>query len=69
MIQKVKGTQDFIDLTLFNFIRNQTEKHLSEYNFTQIATPIIEHTELFLRSLGQHIDVVSKEMFIIQPKT
>ncbi|MDR3646809.1 MAG: histidine--tRNA ligase [Candidatus Babeliales bacterium] len=69
MIQKVKGTQDFIDLTLFNFIRNQTEKHLAEYNYTQIATPIIEHTELFLRSLGQHTDVVSKEMFIIQPKT
>jgi len=65
MINKVKGTQDFIDLTLFNFIVDQTKKHLEEYNFKQVSTPIIEHTELFKRSLGLHTDVVSKEMFLI----
>ena len=68
MIQKVKGTQDFIDLTLFNFIVSQTKKHLEEYNFTEIKTPIIENTELFKRSLGQETDVVNKEMFIIKTR-
>lgn len=68
MIQKVKGTQDFIDLTLFNFVINQTKKHLEEYNFTQIETPIIEYTKLFQRALGEFTDVVSKEMFIIDKK-
>lgn len=68
MIQKVKGTQDFIDLTLFNFIVSQTKKHLQDYNFTEIKTPILEHTELFKRSLGQQTDVVNKEMFLIQTR-
>lgn len=69
MITKVKGTQDFIDLTLFNFIIAQAGKHLNEYNFQQISTPILEHTELFKRSLGLHTDVVSKEMFIIESRS
>ena len=65
MITKVKGTQDFVDLTLFNFIVNQTKKHIAQYNFYEIKIPTLEHTELFQRSLGQHTDVVSKEMFKI----
>ncbi len=68
MITKVKGTQDFIDTSLLNFITTQSIKHLKEYNFNQIETPIIEHTELFKRSLGLHTDVVSKEMFLISSK-
>jgi len=68
MINKVKGTQDFIDTSLLNFVIEQTKKHLNEYNFSEIYLPIIEHTELFQRSLGTETDVVSKEMFIIEPK-
>src|SRR5436190_18846491 len=68
MIPRVKGTQDFIDLTLFDFIIAAIKKHLSYYHFTEIQTPIIEHFDLFQRSLGQHTDVVSKEMFIIESR-
>ena len=66
MIPRVKGTQDFIDCRLFNFIVDQFAQHVALYHFQQVATPILEHVELFKRSLGQHTDVVSKEMFIIQ---
>ncbi len=66
MIKRVKGTQDFLDLTLFNFIIEKISHHLALYRFSQIATPIIEHTELFTRSLGTATDVVSKEMFLIE---
>lgn len=65
MIGRVKGTQDFLDLTLFNFIIETTKKHLAIYSFTQVETPILELTELFKRSLGQNTDVVSKEMFLV----
>lgn len=68
MIQRVKGTQDFIDLTLFNFIFKQSKKHLLEYNFSEIIVPVLENIELFKRTLGLHTDVVNKEMFIVQPK-
>lgn len=65
MFSKVKGTQDFLDLTLYNFIIDTLKKHLTVYHFNQIATPILEHTDLFTRSLGVQTDVVNKEMFII----
>ncbi len=64
-ISRVKGTQDFIDLTLFNFIIHTFETHADLYHFSRIETPILEKVDLFKRSLGLHTDVVSKEMFII----
>lgn len=66
MISRVKGTQDFLDLSLFNTIIDQLKKHAVTYGFAEIATPIVEHTELFKRSLGLHTDVVNKEMFLVQ---
>jgi histidyl-tRNA synthetase len=66
MIQRIKGTQDWLDLTLFNFFIARIAKHLACYNFTQIRTPILEPIELFKRSLGQATDVVSKEMFLVK---
>lgn len=66
MIQRIKGTQDWLDLALFNFAINQIKKQLQTYNFTQIKTAILEPIELFNRSLGVSTDVVSKEMFVIK---
>ncbi len=68
MISRVKGTQDLLDLTLFNFAIDQTRKHLESYNFIEIATPILEPTELFKRSLGLQTDVVSKQMYTLGEK-
>jgi len=68
MFKRIKGTQDFLDLTLFNFIIEQAKKHFSEYNFTEIATPVIEPTDLYHRSTGQESEVVTKQMFRIAVK-
>ena len=68
MIPRVKGTQDFIDCTLFNFFIDTVKKHLTTYHFAEIQTPILESVDLFCRSLGLYTDVVSKEMFIIEPR-
>ena len=65
MIRRIKGTQDILDTRLFDFIINTIATHAQTYNFQKIITPIIEPIELFKRSLGQHTDVVSKEMFLI----
>src|SRR3990167_5936931 len=66
MISKVKGTQDFTDLKLYNFTINKIFSWLKDHNYQQISTPILEHLELFKRSLGTGTDVVNKEMFLIQ---
>ena len=61
MITKVKGTQDFLDLTLYNFILDRVRRHMKTYSFTQISTPILESTDLFKRSLGMQTDVAAYE--------
>jgi histidyl-tRNA synthetase len=33
------------------------------HGYAEIRTPIFEHTELFVRGVGQHTDIVSKEMY------
>ena len=66
MFSRVKGTRDLIDLTLFNYIVNQAKSQLKSYNFIEIKTPILEHVDLFKRSLGLHTDVVTKEMFTLE---
>ncbi len=65
MITRVRGTEDHLDLTLYNFIVSTTQEHFGRHNFNQISTPILEHTQLFVHSLGTSTDVVSKEMYII----
>ncbi|MBN1549320.1 histidine--tRNA ligase [Candidatus Babeliales bacterium] len=69
MIRRVKGTQDFLDLTLFNFFIAQSKEHLAQYHFNEIATPIIEPTELFKRSLGLETDIVTKEMYTLNTES
>lgn len=66
MIQPIKGTHDYLNTRLFNFIVTATSKWLERYNFSHIMTPILEPTELFKRSLGLQTDVVSKEMYTLQ---
>jgi histidyl-tRNA synthetase len=34
-----------------------------QYGYRQIRTPVMEQTDLFLRSIGEGTDIVSKEMF------
>jgi histidyl-tRNA synthetase len=68
MIGKVKGTQDFLELSLYNEIVRRFRVHVAEYRFTQIQTPLLEQVSLFAKTLGEYTDVISKEMFVIQQK-
>lgn len=39
-----------------------------EYNFKEIRTPIFEHTELFIRGVGDTTDIVEKEMYTFKDR-
>src|SRR5690349_7650456 len=65
MIHRVRGTEDFLDLHLHNFVLEVMKNHFEQYAFHEIQTPILEHTSLFVRSLGTDTDVVSKEMYTL----
>jgi histidyl-tRNA synthetase len=64
MINKIRGTQDFLDTTSFKYLIKTIEEHLKLYNYRFIMTPILESIDLFQRSLGTSTDVVSKEMYL-----
>lgn len=66
MISSVRGTEDVLDLTLTTFILNHASTYFEQNNFSQISTPILEHSKLFFHSLGQQTDVVSKEMYVFE---
>jgi len=66
MISRVRGTEDLLDLKLHNFILCAMMQHLACYNFREIQTPVLEHTNLFLHSLGEATDVVTKEMYTFE---
>ena len=61
----VKGTHDIfgLDMDKYNFIIDKFCKISAKFNFQSIQTPIIEHQELFSRSVGEDTDIVSKEMY------
>ncbi len=64
-ILPVKGTHDIFGLEMdkYNFIMDKFYKISAKFNFQSIQTPIIEHQELFSRSVGEDTDIVSKEMY------
>ena len=69
-IQLVKGTHDIYgeEIKKFNFIIKKFYSVTSKFNFQQVQTPIIEHQDLFTRSVGEHTDIVSKEMYSFTDK-
>lgn len=66
MITRVRGTDDVLDLKLYNYMLSSIKHHLHVHNFAEINTPILEHTELFARAVGADTDIVSKEMYTLQ---
>lgn len=63
--QRPKGTHDIVppQSKIFKAIEQKFETIVNFYGYQYIETPIIEHTELFLRSVGESSDIASKEMY------
>ena len=68
--QKVKGTQDFIglDARKMRYIQDVMANVATKYGFEEIVTPIMENTEVFVKSVGETTDVVTKEMYTFLDK-
>lgn len=47
----------------WNRLRRVASEILFDYCFGEISTPLLEPTTLFRRTIGEHTDIVSKEMF------
>jgi histidyl-tRNA synthetase len=60
-----KGTRDILPPESYKkyWIEETFRKTVSKYGFVEITTPVFEHTELFLRSIGESTDIVTKQMY------
>ena len=60
-----RGTKDILPnkAPQWVYIENIIRQLCSEYGYGEIRTPVFEHTELFLRGIGETTDVVEKEMY------
>ncbi len=69
-IQKPKGTADVIPSESYkwNYIENTLRDIAKRFGYKEIRVPTFEHTELFLRGIGDTTDVVQKEMYTFEDK-
>lgn len=73
MAQKVsgpRGTQDVSPYESYKwlFLEKKLREVVDQYGFKEIRTPTFEHTELFLRGVGDTTDIVNKEMYTFEDK-
>lgn len=63
--QLPRGTKDWFgqEMVIRTRLEEIMRKLSVEFNIKEISTPIFEHTDLFLRSVGETTDVVKKEMY------
>ncbi|MBR6007117.1 MAG: histidine--tRNA ligase, partial [Clostridia bacterium] len=69
-IQAPKGTKDVLpqDSYKWQFVEGKIRELCRLYGISEIRTPVIEHTELFLRGVGDTTDIVQKEMYTFKDK-
>lgn len=65
-----RGTQDILpeQAAKWQYIEQIARELCRRYNYQEIRTPIFEHTELFLRGVGDTTDIVQKEMYTFEDR-
>ena len=65
-----KGTNDFVpgESEKWQYIEQLCRQVCAEYGYKEIRLPIFEHTEVYLRSVGETSDIVEKEMYSFEDK-
>ena len=64
-IQSIKGFYDILPeaTPLWQKLEDTASSILASYGYNNIRMPIVETTDLFVRSVGEHTDIVEKEMY------
>ncbi|MEE8254389.1 MAG: ATP phosphoribosyltransferase regulatory subunit, partial [Nitrosomonadaceae bacterium] len=64
-IQAVRGMNDVLpdQEHIWEFFEQTVREWMVAYGYRNIRMPIVEHTDLFVRSIGAVTDIVEKEMY------
>jgi histidyl-tRNA synthetase len=68
--RRLKGTRDLMleEIERWRWCEARWAEVLARYGYGEIRTPVIEPTDLFLRSVGEGTDIVDKEMYTFETK-
>ncbi len=64
-LQSIRGMNDMLpaDADTWRHFEDIVREWLDGYGYREIRTPILEHTALFKRAIGEVTDIVEKEMY------
>ena len=67
-LRSIRGIHDGLpeDVVKWQKVENAARRIFSRYTFSEVRLPILESTELFVRSIGEETDIVSKEMYAFE---
>ncbi|MBI5144481.1 MAG: histidine--tRNA ligase [Candidatus Omnitrophica bacterium] len=66
----VKGMEDILppDTKIWQQLEEKARSELEFYGFLEIRTPLLEDTSIFVRSIGEDTDIVTKEMYTFKDR-
>jgi histidyl-tRNA synthetase len=64
-VKAIRGMNDILpdESYRWEYFEQTVHKWLAAYGYRNIRTPIVEQTDLFIRSIGEVTDIVEKEMY------
>nr|WP_276512530.1 histidine--tRNA ligase [Marinobacter daepoensis] len=69
-IQAIRGMNDILpeQTPVWQYVESTVRQVLGQYGYQEIRMPVVEHTELFKRSIGEVTDIVEKEMYTFEDR-
>jgi histidyl-tRNA synthetase len=66
-IKALKGFKDILpgESEKWLFMEETARRIFQTFGFSEIRTPVLEKTDLFIRSIGNYTDIVEKEMYTL----
>tara|TARA_B100001093_G_C26821609_1_gene1012130 strand:+ start:836 stop:2107 length:1272 start_codon:yes stop_codon:yes gene_type:complete len=64
-LKNIRGMNDILPniSSTYRYIESIIGEIVSSYGYSELRLPLLEHTELFKRSIGEITDIVEKEMY------
>src|SRR6188474_3726448 len=69
-LQAIRGMNDLLadELPYWQRVEAAARELFADYGYREIRVPLVEHAELFKRSIGEHTDIVEKEMYTFEDR-
>ncbi|MBI5231134.1 MAG: histidine--tRNA ligase [Coriobacteriales bacterium] len=69
-VRAPKGTADMLPpvARAWEYMTRTAQELFARYGYEPVYTPLFEHTDVFVRSIGEATDIVSKEMYTFEDR-